>query len=71
MSIAAARPGHKTEAHGFDGCKGHLALDPDAEPVTATAVAAGNAGDDSVAVDLLAHALAPDGERPTAAPLIL
>ncbi len=26
-----ARHGHKTAAHGFDGYKGHLALDPDAE----------------------------------------
>ena len=29
-----ARHGHKTEARGFDGYKGHLALDPDAELIT-------------------------------------
>ena len=48
-----ARHGHKTEARSFDGYKGHLALDPDAELVTATAVTPGNAGDASVAPELL------------------
>jgi Transposase DDE domain/Transposase domain (DUF772) len=62
------RHGHKTEAHGFDGYKGHLALDPDAELVTATAVTPGNAGDASVALDLLADDLAPAAE-PAPAPL--
>jgi ATPase subunit of ABC transporter with duplicated ATPase domains len=28
-----ARHGHKTAARGFDGCKGHLAIDPDSEVV--------------------------------------
>ena len=40
-----ARHGHKTAASGFDGYKGHVALDPDAELITATAVTPGNAGD--------------------------
>jgi Transposase DDE domain/Transposase domain (DUF772) len=62
------RHGHKTEAHGFDGYKGHLALDPDAELVTATAVTPGNAGDASVALDLLTDDLAAAVE-PGAAPL--
>ena len=53
-----ARHGHKTEAHGFDGYKGHVALDPDAELVTATAVTPGNAGDASVALALLETELA-------------
>jgi len=53
-----ARHGHKTSAHSFDGYKGHLALDPDAELVTATAVSAGNAGDASVASELLGTELA-------------
>lgn len=53
-----ARHGHKTEARGFDGYKGHLALDPDHELVTATAVTPGNAGDASVALDLLETDLA-------------
>ena len=48
-----ARHGHKTEARGFDGYKGHLALDPDAELITATAVTTGNAGDGSAAPELL------------------
>jgi hypothetical protein len=50
-----ARHGHKTAAHGFDGYKGHVALDPDSEIVTATAVTAGNAGDAAVAPALLAE----------------
>lgn len=53
-----ARHGHKTEARGFDGYKGHVALDPDAELVTATAVTPGNAGDASVAIALLGTELA-------------
>jgi hypothetical protein len=52
-----ARHGHKTDARGFDGYKGHVALDPDHELVTATAITAGNAGDASVALDLLADEL--------------
>jgi hypothetical protein len=51
------RHGHKTEARGFDGYKGHVALDPDAELVTATAVTPGNAGDASVVPELLAEDL--------------
>jgi hypothetical protein len=52
-----ARHGHKTSARGFDGYKGHLALDPDSEIVTATAVTAANAGDADPAEDLLAEDL--------------
>jgi hypothetical protein len=48
------RHGHKTQAHGFDGYKGHVAADPDSEIVTATTVTPGNAGDASVAEDLIA-----------------
>jgi len=47
------RHGHKTSARGFDGYKGHVAVDPDSEIITETAVTAGNAGDASVAVDLI------------------
>jgi len=57
-----ARHGHKTEARGFDGYKGHLALDPDHELITATAVTAGNAGDASAAAELLADELAGPSE---------
>ncbi len=58
-----ARHGHKTDRHSFDGYKGHVALDPDAGLVTATAVTPGSAGDASVALDLLADDLAatPNG----------
>jgi hypothetical protein len=53
-----ARHGHKTAARGFDGYKGHLAIDPDSELVTATTVTPGNAGDASVAKVLIADLLA-------------
>lgn len=48
-----ARHGHKTSAHSFDGYKGHVAIDPDSELVTATTVTAGNCGDAAVVADLL------------------
>jgi|SRR5579859_834740 len=40
-----ARHGHKTNHRGFDGYKGHIAVDPDVEIITATAVTAANTGD--------------------------
>lgn len=49
-----ARHGHKTAARGFDGYKGHVAMDPDSEIITATGVTAGNAGDADPATGLLA-----------------
>lgn len=48
-----ARHGHKTSAHRFDGYKGHVAIDPDSEIVTATTVTAGNCGDAAAAAELL------------------
>ena len=39
-----ARHGRKTSARGFDGYKGHVAVDPDSEIVTDTVVRAGNVG---------------------------
>ena len=51
------RHGHKTSARGFDGYKGHAAVDPDSEIITATVVTPGNAGDASVAEDLVADLL--------------
>jgi hypothetical protein len=56
-----ARHGHKTSARGFDGYKGHVAVDPDSELITATAVTAGNVGDAAAAAELLADDL-PAGE---------
>ncbi|MGV1030590.1 MAG: transposase, partial [Dermatophilaceae bacterium] len=52
-----ARHGHKTAARGFDGYKGHVGIDPDTEIITATTLTAGNAGDASVAEDLIADLL--------------
>jgi hypothetical protein len=52
-----ARHGHKTAARGFDGYKGHVAVDPDSELITATTVTAGNVGDAVPAADLLADDL--------------
>jgi hypothetical protein len=53
-----ARHGRKTSARGFDGYKGHVGIDPDAELVTATTVTAGNAGDAGAASELLSDELA-------------
>ena len=55
-----ARHGHKSAARGFDGYKGHVAVDPDSEIVTATVVTPGNAGDAYVAEDLIGDLLDED-----------
>jgi len=60
-----ARHGHKTAARSFDGYKGHLGIDPDSEIITATTVTAGNAGDASVAEDLITDLLETPEEAPT------
>lgn len=52
-----ARHGHKTAARGFDGYKGHIAIDPDSEIITATTVTAGNVADGSVGGALVADVL--------------
>ena len=57
-----ARHGHKSSARGFDGYKGHLAVDPDSEVITDTVVTPGNAGDASVAEDLIDDLLSEEGE---------
>jgi hypothetical protein len=64
-----ARHGRKTSANGFDGYKGHVAIDPDSEIITSTRVTPANTGDAAAASDLLAddlpaqppHAGAPTG----------
>lgn len=48
-----ARHGHKTAARGFDGYKAHVAVDPDSEVITDTAVTPGNVSDASVAAGLI------------------
>ena len=57
-----ARHGHKTAARGFDGYKGHAAVDPDSEIITATQVSAGNTADGAVAKDLIADLLGDDSK---------
>ena len=63
-----ARHGHKTAARGFDGYKGHAAADPDSEIITATTVTPGNAGDATVAEDLIADLLGEQPKPPQAEP---
>ena len=58
-----ARHGHKTRVRGFDGYKGHVAVDPDSEIITDTTVTPGNAGDAAVANDLIDDLL--DGDAAT------
>jgi transposase len=57
-----SRHGHKTAARGFDGYKGHIAVDAESEIITATEVTAGNVGDASAADVLLADVLAGAAE---------
>jgi len=59
-----ARHGHKTNHRGFDGYKGHIAVDPDSEIVTATAVTAGNTGD----VEPVANLITDLTDGPDASP---
>ena len=54
-----ARHGHKTNHRGFDGYKGHIAIDPDIELITATAVTAGNSGDVEPVAALIADLTEP------------
>jgi transposase len=54
-----ARHGHKSSARGFDGYKGHIAIDPDSEIITATAVTAGNTADGEPVEELVADMLPP------------
>ncbi len=57
-----ARHGHKTSSRGFDGYKGNVAIDPDSELITKTKVTAANAGDASVATELIADLLEESSE---------
>jgi hypothetical protein len=66
-----ARHGHKTSARGFDGYKGHVGIDPDAELITATVVTPGNAGDAAAAAGLLTGDLPAEpgpGDEPAGEP---
>ncbi len=59
-----ARHGHKTASRGFDGYKGHAAVDPDSELVTATKVTPGNAGDAGVGAELIDDLLDDEPQPP-------
>ena len=63
-----ARHGHKTAARGFDGYKGHIAIDPDSEIITAVAVTAGNVGDATAAPELLKDILRETSSKAVTAP---
>jgi hypothetical protein len=67
-----ARHGHKTSARGYDGYKGHIAIDPDSEIITAAEATAANIGDGSVAKQLLRDVVPtsnpPEAESTSAAP---
>ena len=60
-----ARHGHKTSARGFDGYKGHIAIDPDSEIITAAAVGPANAGDGDMLAALVGDVIpaAPDAAK--------
>lgn len=58
-----ARHGHKTETRGFDGYKGHVAMDPDSEIITAAAVTPGNIADSAVAEGLVGDLVALQKNR--------
>lgn len=49
-----ARHGRKSTAGKFDGYKGHIAIDPDTEIITATQVSPASTGDGELAADLTA-----------------
>src|SRR5207247_9142764 len=60
-----ARHGHKTAAHGFDGYKAHVAVDPDSEVICAAEVSPAATGDAAVAPALLGD-LTPGAGGPAA-----
>ena len=62
-----ARHGRKSSAHGFDGYKGHLAVDPESELITHTTVTAGNVADGEVAEELITDLLEDAGAHDDAA----
>jgi hypothetical protein len=60
-----ARHGHKSSARGFDGYKGHAAIDPDSEIITGAAAGPANAGDAAMTAALIEDLTGDgdDGER--------
>jgi hypothetical protein len=59
-----ARHGHKTSHRGFDGYKGHIAVDPDSEIITAIQVTAGNTSDAGPVTNLIADLTEPPADDP-------
>ena len=62
-----ARHGHKTAAHGFDGYKAHVAVDPDSEVICAAEVSSAATGDAVVAPRLLEDLVPGEGGQPARA----
>jgi hypothetical protein len=60
---AQARHGHKTAAHGFDGYKAHVAVDPDSEVICAAEVSPAATADAAVAPTLLDDLVPGEGEQ--------
>lgn len=60
-----ARHGRKSTAGKFDGYKGHIAIDPDSEIITATSASAANIGDGQLISELTGDLDDPhhDGDR--------
>lgn len=64
-----ARHGQKTAARGFDGYKGHVAIDPGSELIVSTHLGAGNIGDAAAVQALLAQDLPATAETSVEQPL--
>ena len=58
-----ARHGRKSSAHGFDGYKGHMAVDPDSEIITAAEVGDANGGDGEMMPELLEEFVPAEAEE--------
>jgi hypothetical protein len=58
-----ARHGHKSFARGFDGYKGHAAVDPDSEIITGAAVGPAGGGDAAMTEALLADLVCDEDEQ--------
>jgi Transposase DDE domain/Transposase domain (DUF772) len=58
-----ARHGRKSSAHGFDGFKGHVTVDPDSEIITNAEVGPANKGDGEMMATLLAEFIEPEAAQ--------
>jgi len=57
-----ARHGHKSQAHSFDGYKGHVAIDPDSEIITEAEVGPANAADGEMLPTLVPELMPAAGD---------